>query len=236
MTTEIARYELRDGVAVVTMDDGKVNALSPQMLKLLDAHLDRAESEAKALLLCGRPGRFSGGLDLSVMTGGIDGMRALLVSLTELLMRLYLCPLPVVVACSGHALAGGCIFLLIADRRIGAQGAFKIGLNEVAIHLPLPIFGVELARDRLSKRHYTQAVGQARIYDPQTAVDAGYLDATEAPERLFDVAFEQAMQLGTLPAIAFRETKRRQRSATVEYIRRTLHDDIAMLTTPPQAG
>jgi enoyl-CoA hydratase len=236
MTTEIAKYELRDAVAVITMDDGKANALSPRMIEILSAHFERAEKEAKALLLCGRPGRYSGGLDLSVMTGGVAGMRALLVVFANALMRFYLSPLPVVAACSGHALAGGCMLLLIADRRIGAQGAFKIGLNEVAIHLPLPVFGVELARDRLSKRHYTQAIVQARIYDPETAVDAGYLDSAVEPERLFDVAFDQAKQLAELPAHAFRETKRRERSATVEHIRRTLDDDIATLMNPVQVG
>jgi enoyl-CoA hydratase len=232
----LAGFELRDGVGVITMDDGKANALSPQMLVQLNDFLDRSEREATAVLLCGRPGRFSGGFDLSVMTGGLEGMRALLHSGAELLLRLYTYPRPLVIACSGHALAAGALLLLAGDRRIGARGPFKIGLNEVSIQLPLPIFGMELARDRLSKRHFTQATTQARIYDPDTAVDAGYLDATEVTERLNDASFETALQLGALPNPAFHATKMRERNATVERIRSTLKADIDRLTNPlPQA-
>lgn len=232
MSTALATYELRDTVAVITMDDGKVNALSPQMLAALNGHLDQAEAEAKAVLLRGRPGRFSGGFDLTVMTGGIEEMRALLVSGAELLLRLYGYPRPVVAACTGHALAAGALLLLASDRRVGAHGSFKIGLNEVSIQMPLPVFGMELARDRLSKRHFTQAVTQARIYDSDSAVDAGYLDATVAPEQLGEVAFETAKQLSALPNPAFQATKQRERGATIRHIETTLEKDIATLTNP----
>lgn len=224
-------YELRDGVAVITLDDGKANALSPQVIDGIDACLSRAEEEASAVLLAGRPGRFSAGFDLSVMTAGIEPMRSLVIAGAELLLRLYGFPRPVVSACTGHALAMGALLLLASDRRVGARGAFKIGLNEVQIQMPLPAFGVEMARDRLSKRHFTQATTQARIYDPETAVDAGYLDATEPPETLLTVAEGIARELGGLPRAAFAETKRRERQATSERIRATLEGDIAALTT-----
>jgi len=230
--SQLPRYELNDGVAVVTMDDGKANALSPDVIDRLNECLTRAEGDASALLLTGRPGRFSGGFDLAVMTGGIESMRKLVVAGAELLLRIYAFPRPVVTACTGHAMAMGALLLLVSDRRIGARGDFKIALNEVRIQMPLPAFGMELARDRLSKRHFTQATSQARIYDPETAVDAGYLDATEAPETLLQAAEDVARELAALPNLAFRETKRRERSETIDRIRRTLEADVAALTNP----
>lgn len=235
MATDTVRYELRDSIAIITIDDGKANALSQAVIDALHACLDRAEREAAAVLLTGRDRRLSGGFDLKTMTSSVEAMRALVTAGAELLLRLYLFPRPLVVACNGHALAMGALLLLVADARIGAAGDFKIGLNEVSIQMPLPVFGMELARARLSKRHFTAAATQAHIYDPQHAVDAGYLDATAAPEQLFDAAFAAARQLAALPDPAFRSTKNRERAATAQLIRDTLAADIAVLTGPRPA-
>jgi enoyl-CoA hydratase len=232
MDVDTVRYELRDSVAVISMDDGKANAISPAVIGALHACLDRAEREAAAVLFTGRDRRLSAGFDLNVMTSSVDSMRALVTTGAELLLRLYLFPRPLVVACNGHALAMGALLLLVADARVGAAGDFKIGLNEVSIQMPLPVFAMELARARLSKRHFTAAVTQAHIYDPHAAIDAGYLDATAAPEHLFDVALASARQLATLPDPAFRSTKERERAAIVQLIRDTLEADIATLTGP----
>jgi enoyl-CoA hydratase len=160
------------------------------------------------------------------MMQGAQPARSLVTAGAELMLRLYTFPRPVVVACTGHALAAGAILLLSADVRIGARGDFKIGLNEVAIQMTLPLFALELARDRLSKRHFTAAVTQARIFDPETAVDAGYLDAVEAPERVVETALVRAGALAALPGEAFRNTKTRERAATVKLIRNTLAADM----------
>jgi enoyl-CoA hydratase len=233
MAGDKVRYELRDGVAVITMDDGKVNALSHEVIEALHACLERAEHEARAVLLTGREKRLSGGFDLTVMVSSPEATRGLVTAGAELMLRLYTFPRPVVVACTGHALAAGAILLLVADARIGAEGDFKIGLNEVAIQMTLPIFAMELARDRLSKRHFSAAVTQARIFDPVSDKDAGYLDATAKPEVLFGTALDYARRLGALPDPAFRDTKRRERAATVRLIRETLVADIAQLTNLP---
>jgi enoyl-CoA hydratase len=235
MADEAVRYALQDRVAVLHVDDGKANALSPALIAALHAALDRAEREAAAVLLAGRPGRFSAGFDLSIMTSGLDGLRGLVKAGAELLLRLYLHPRPVVAACTGHALAAGALVLLASDLRIGARGAFKIGLNEVAIQLTLPVFGMELARDRLATRWFTQATTQARIFDPESACEAGYLDLLAAPDALLETALEHAQRLAVLPHPAFRDTKLRERSGTVERIRATLDGDIATLTTPVPA-
>jgi len=230
MASSAVRYQLHDGVAVVTMDDGKANALSHAVIDQLEECLARAEREAQAALLVGRERRLSGGFDLATMTAGPEAARKLVTAGAELMLRLYSFPRPVVVACTGHALAAGAILLLSADARIGAEGDFKIGLNEVSIQLTLPVFAMELARARLSKRHFTAATTQARIYDPRTAVDAGYLDRIVKPEGLLETALEEARRLGALPDPAFRATKQRERAATVKLIRDTLEADMASLT------
>jgi enoyl-CoA hydratase len=219
-------YQLEGMVAALRFDDGKANALSPVAIDGLNAALDRAEKEAGAVLLTGRPGRFSAGFDLSTMRAGPDAARNMVSAGAELLLRLYESPLPIVTACSGHALAMGAVLLLGSDLRIGAAGDFKIGLNEVSIHMTLPVFAVEIARDRLSRRHFQRAVIQAEIYGPDGAVDAGYLDRVVPGERLAEEARTEAERLAGLPRRAFSETKQRVRSASVERIRRSLAEDM----------
>lgn len=232
MSPDVVRYERREAVALITLDDGKANAVSPALVAALGAALDRAEGEAQAVVLAGRPGRFSAGFDLSVMTAGVESMRALVLAGAELALRMYTYPRPLVMACTGHALAAGAVFLCAGDVRIGAEGPFKIGLNEVSIQLPLPVFAMELARCRLAPRWFTRAVTQAHLFDPAGACEAGYLDDTAPGEALLDVALRRAAQLGALPDPAFRLTKERERRAVVAAIRATLVEDVATLTTP----
>lgn len=224
--TETVGYELRGSVAVVRIDDGKANALSPGVIAAIDQALDRAEKEAKALLLLGRPGRFSAGFDLSVMRGGADAAASLVRFGAELAVRLYEFPCPVVIGCTGHALAMGAILLLAADARIGARGDYKIGLNEVAIGMTLPVFGVEFARERLSKRHLQRAAAQAEIYTPEAAVDAGFLDRVTDLDSVPDDALATAERLAALHQPAHRATKLRLRGVAIARIRASLDEDV----------
>ncbi len=219
-------YQLQGTVATLRFDDGKANALSPVAIDGLNAGLDRAAKEAGAVLLTGRPGRFSAGFDLSTMKAGPDAVRGLVSSGAELLLRLYESPLPIVMACSGHALAMGAVLLLGSDFRIGVAGDFKIGLNEVSIRMTLPVFAVEIARDRLSRRHFQRSVILAEIYTPEGAMDAGYLDRIVPPEHLAEEAMAEAARLAALPRRAFSETKQRVRGASVERIRRSLVEEM----------
>src|SRR5262245_32988589 len=139
MADEVLRYSLEDKVAVVQMDDGKANALSRPMIDALDAALTRAEAEAGAMVLAGRPERFCAGFDLRIMMSGPDAATELLRAGSSLLMHLYGATIPLVIACTGHALAGGALVVLTGDHRVGARGAFRIGLNEVSIGLPVPV-------------------------------------------------------------------------------------------------
>ncbi len=232
MTTDLVAYTLEDKVATVVMDDGKANALSKDMIDALLAALTRAESEAGAMILAGRPDRFCAGFDLRVMMSGPEAAKALLGAGSELLLRLYGATLPLVIACTGHALAGGALVALTGDHRVGATGAYRIGLNEVAIGLPVPVLAMEFARDRLTAAELPRATMMAQIYDPETAVRAGYLDVVVAPDAVLATARTEAIRLAALARSAYRATKKRLRSRTIAYIRASQEEDLRDLMSP----
>jgi enoyl-CoA hydratase len=219
----------RDGdIAVITLDDGKANALSFAALEGLNGALDAVEDDAKAVVLMGREGKFSAGFDLSVMTGGMDGARQLLGAGAELGLRVYMFPIPVVLGVTGHALAMGGILTTTADYRVGADGPFKLGLNEVAIGMPVPTFGVELCRDRLSPAWFTRCVQQAEVCAPADAVSAGFLDEVvpmgDVEPRCREVAHRLADTVHPAP---FRLTRETIRGALAARLRTSLDEDMA---------
>ena len=221
-------YELQDSVAVLRVDDGKANAFSFPLIEALHAALDRAEKEAKAVAWIGRAGRFSGGFDLGVMrSGDLAAVGKLVAAGGRLALRLYEAPLPVVLGCTGHALAMGAVALLAADLRVGALGEFKIGLNEVAIGLTLPTFATELARERLSPRHLQRAAVLAEVYDGPGAVEAGFLDLVAPADKVEGVAIEAASRLAALHLGAHHATKRRVRKAAIAVLRKSLDEDLS---------
>jgi enoyl-CoA hydratase len=225
-------FELRDNVAVIRMDDGKANALGYALMDALDAALDRAEREAAAVVLTGRKGRFSAGFDLQEMMGGVDKARALVTRGAGALLRLYALPQPLVVACTGHALAGGALMMLTGDLRVAARGAFRIGLNEVQLGMPVPVLAMELARDRLRPDHLTAATLFANVVDPEGALAAGWVDELSAEEGVLDAGIAHAKRLAQLPREAYAKTKISLRERTLKYVRETLAEDMARLTPP----
>ncbi|MCB9560114.1 MAG: crotonase/enoyl-CoA hydratase family protein [Kofleriaceae bacterium] len=230
--TELARYRLEGKTAVVEMDDGKANALSDVMIDQVTAALSRAEAEASALVLTGRPERFCAGFDLRVMMSGPDKAKALLQRGSELLMRLYGAPIPVVIACTGHALAGGALVVLTGDVRIATAGAYRIGLNEVAIGMPVPVLAMELARDRLLPSALTRATLLAHVHSPDEALAAGYVDEVVPADQLMARALAEATRLGALGRMPFAATKARLRDRTIAHIRNTLDADMRALMFP----
>jgi len=218
--TALVTTKIDNNVATLTMDDGKVNAMAVAMTDAINAALDRAESEARVVVLRGRPGILSGGFDLKLIQGDDAQARETMRSAgMALLERLFLHPQPLVVACPGHAVAGGALMLLTGDVRIGVSGDYKIGLNEVAIKRVMPVAGVELARARLTSRAITDALLLSKIYPPSEAAEAGYLDAVVAPDA-FDKAINQATTaLAELDQSAFAGTKQNLRQPIVDRMR-----------------
>ena len=169
-------YELNGHTAFLRIDDGKANAVGHSFLDDVNAGLDRAESEAKAVILRGRDGMFSAGFDLKEFQKGPEETIALVRRGFELLHRLYSYPLPLVAACSGHGVAMGAFILLASDSRLGVKGDFRITLPETAIGMDLPPLLMALTTSRVSSRHLTRAAIQAEVYTPEAAIDAGFLD------------------------------------------------------------
>jgi len=214
--SERSRYELADGIATITMDDGKVNALSSAMLAELMAHFGQAEADEAVVILTGRASTLSAGFDLRTEP---DGWPAMLAAGAELAERMLSFPRPVVVACNGNAIAMGAFLLLSADYRVGAAGDFRIGLNEVAIGLTLPWFGIALARHRLTRPYYDRCAITGVTVGPDEAETAGFLDEVVDPGTAGESARAAAMGLTGINMAAHAATKLRVREQVLAGVR-----------------
>ena len=214
----LTTYDLSDGIATITMADGKVNALSPEMLGAISADLDRAkeEAEADAVILTGSATTFSAGFDLRTEAERWPEMLIAGASLAEQLMTH---PKPTVAACNGNALAMAAFLLLSADLRIGIEGEFKIGLNEVRIGLTVPYFGIAIARHRLTRPYFDRCTATGVVLDPEEARTAGFLDRLVAPDELEAAARAAAADLKNVKHPAHPATKVRIREEAVAGIR-----------------
>ncbi|KCZ90850.1 crotonase/enoyl-CoA hydratase family protein [Hyphomonas johnsonii] len=214
-----ATIRIENEIAIITMDDGKANAINPTMLDALNAALDQAEKEAKAVIITGRPDRFSGGFDLKMMMGATpEDVRALVNAGGALALRLFTLPMPVIAACTGHGIAMGCFILLSCDKRFGAKGAYKIGANETQIGMVLPVFALELCKARLNPLYMTESVVNGTLFDPDEAVSVGYLDKAVAPDQVMAEALAEAERLKALPGAALAGNKRILRKPVVDVI------------------
>jgi enoyl-CoA hydratase len=219
-------YELRDSIATITLDDGKRNALSLAAFTELGAAFERARREpAAAVVLTGRPDVFSAGFDLSVMRAGGAAMAELVRTGFELAERILAFPAPVVVACTGHAIAMGVFLVLAGDYRIGARGAYKIGANEVAIGIPLPHFAIELCRQKLAPTHFHRAVSLSELYTPEDAVVAGFLDRVAPADELANAAREAAARFASYDRDVHATSKLRVRAPALRALRAAIEAD-----------
>ena len=218
-SSEIISEQMVDRVLVITIDDGRANALSFGLIDELGAALQRAASNdaVGAVVLAGRPGRFSAGFDLSVIqSGDPTAVERLLAAGGQLVHDIYASGLPVVAACTGHALAAGALLMLACDYRVGPDAAVKIGLNETAIGLALPGWAVAIAQDRLSRRHLQHAVALAHLGDGQGAVAMGYLDEVVEADKVVETAITHAIHFAALDTRSYAVTAKRLRTTTLQ--------------------
>ena len=217
-------FEVHDDVAVLHIDDGKANVVSEAFSAAVNEGLDRALTEARAVLITGRPDRFCAGFDLKVIQAGGEPAAAMRNAGARLMARLLVHPQPVVMACTGHALAAGGLLLLTADTRIGAEGDYRIGLNETAIGLALPQYAVELTTARMPPAALTHSVIQARVHDPKGAIAAGFLDETAPPDALLATALARATKLAAMNTEAYGTIKRRMRGQVAQRMLDSIDD------------
>lgn len=223
--SELISYHLEDGIATLTLSNGKVNAISPDVIAELNAALDQAVTDRAVVIITGQPGILSGGYDLKVMTASPKEAVALVTSGSTLARRLLSHPFPVIVACPGHAVAKGAFLLLSADYRIGVDGAFSIGLNEVQIGMTMHHAGIEIARDRLNKVALQRSVVNGEMFSPQGAVAAGFLDVVVSAEELQGAALAAARQLKKINMTAHKNTKLKVRKALLEALDNAIIQD-----------
>lgn len=223
--SELISYHLEDGIATLTLSNGKVNAISPDVIAAFNAALDQAVTDRAIVIITGQPGILSGGYDLKVMTAGPKEAVALVTAGSTLARRLLSHPFPVIVACPGHAVAKGAFILLSADYRIGVDGPFSIGLNEVQIGMTMHHAGIELARDRLRRSAFHRSVINGEMFDPKSAADAGFLDKVVSAEELQGAALAAARQLKKINMLAHKNTKLKVRKALLEALDNAIIQD-----------
>jgi enoyl-CoA hydratase len=222
---EIA-LDIQGEVALITMDDGKKNAVTQAALVELNVALDKAEADAKAVVLAGRPGSFCAGFHLPTMTG--DDMNAIMALSNgggKMTLRLWSFPKPLLAACTGHAFTIGAIWMSACDTRIGEQGAFKIGMNETKMGMTLPNWALEPLKARVSPRHWIPSIAQSRIYDPEGALEAGFLDELVPAGQAIERACARAAELASLPGKAYAYNKLHSRKSSLEIMRADLPQD-----------
>ena len=209
-------YELRNEVAIVSIDDGKANVVGHSFIDELNEALNRAEQDsAGAVILRGREGIFSAGFDLGEFKKGAEAGMSMVSKGMQLLIRLYSFPLPLVVACTGHGIAMGAFIILACDKRIGVRGKFKITLPETAIGMELPAVMMELTASRISPQYITRVVIQSEVFDPDQALEIGFLDEVVEVGALDDKAMAIAKQLAQLPGVQYAANKLLARKKTL---------------------
>ncbi len=222
----LVTYASDDTISTITMDDGKVNVFSIAMLEALHRAFDQAERDGTVVVLTGRPGCFSAGFDLGTLRDAPEDARALLRLGATMAERILSFPAPVVASCTGHAFPAGAFLLMAADSRIGADGPFKLGLNEVRIGLTLPWFAVALARHRLTPASFDRAAVTGALLDPRAALEAGFLDAVVAPDEVATATRAVAEDLTGLDRAAHAATKLRVRQRVLTELREAITTEL----------
>lgn len=223
--TELVSYQLNDGVATLSLCNGKVNAISHDVLAAFNAALDRALQDQAVVIITGQAGILSGGYDLKIMMSSPQNAIDLVTAGSQFARRMLAHPYPIIVACSGHAVAKGAFILLSADYRVGIDGPFTIGLNEVKIGLTMHHVGIEIARDRLSKSGFQRSVINAEMFNPAAAVQAGFLDTVVPAAELMSAALTMAQQLKTINMRAHGATKLKARKTLLDTLDRAIEID-----------
>jgi enoyl-CoA hydratase len=225
---EFVTYQSEDNFVIITIKNGKANAISHEVVHGLNRSLDKAQQENKVVILTGQNGIFSAGFDLKVMTKSSESAKELVIKGSKLSLRMLSFPQPIIVLCSGHAIAKGAFLLLSSDYRIGVAGDFKIGLNEVMIGMTMHHAGIAIAKARLSEVYLNRSVNNAEIYNPKEAIKAGFLDVIVPEKELLSTAIKVAEMFSKLNKKAHFETKLKVRKTHLKDLEKAIDLDNTM--------
>ena len=185
--------------------------------------LDQVPGDKGSLVITGRPGIFSAGFDLKIISSGdADAVAAMVKAGFTLLARIYNFPRPVIAACSGHGVALGAFLLCCADYRLGAKGQFIVQANETRNNMSIPTPILEISKSRISKTHWYRAILNAEAYPVEKAIEPGYLDEVTEPDNLMIRAMEVANDLATLGHPHYKLTKDLDQKETLKRILKRL--------------
>jgi enoyl-CoA hydratase len=225
-------YETHDGVATITLDDGKVNAMAGPLFADLGRALDQAEGERPiAVVIAGRPGFFSAGLDLKLLpTLAPAEFKSTLTAFGEIMLRVFTFPVPCIAAMTGHAIAGGAFLAFACDERYFLDGPYKLHVNEVARAMPLPTWALAIAQSAIPPRWQTEAILHAHPYTPAEAASHSMVEEVIAPGvSVVHRARQAAGRLAGLDLNAYATAKRRMRERDVAWARKNLEAEASGL-------
>ncbi|PQJ76009.1 crotonase/enoyl-CoA hydratase family protein [Polaribacter gangjinensis] len=223
---DFVSYHSAENYAIIGINNGKANAISHEVIEGINFYLDEAEKNSLVVILTGISGIFSAGFDLKVMTKSPASAKELVTKGSKLSLRMLSFPQPIIVACNGHAIAKGAFLLLSADYRIGVEGDFKIGLNEVQIGITMHHAGIAIAKARMSEVFLNRSVNNAEIYNPKEAISAGFLDVIVPESELIATAVATAKMFAKLNPIAHAATKLRVRKLHLENLKNAIELDL----------
>ena len=195
------------------------NALSPELIAALRAAVEAAPGEgARALVLSGAPGRFSGGLDVPLLIQlDRSATGATWQDFYAMMRALAASPIPIAAAITGHAAAGGAVISILCDARFMAEGDFKIGLNEVQVGIPLPPVIFRVFRRLVGPRQAERLAVSGQLISGTEAHRIGMVDELVPPDRLVERAVEWCNGLLALPPLAMAATRREARADLVAF-------------------
>jgi enoyl-CoA hydratase len=216
--SELVSIERHDGIAVLRIERPPANAIDLDLCGSMERQLQGAmDGEPGALVLTGGSGPFfSGGLDLKVVPYyTTEQQRKMILAINRMVARLYSCPVPVVAAVNGHAIAGGLILAMIADYRVGPTGPALFGLTEARAGIAFPAGPMIVLQAEIPPHQVRQITLQARNFGPAEAIERGVLDEIRSPESVLERALEVAVDMATIPAETYRRIKHQVRAAAI---------------------
>ena len=218
--------EMSDGVAVVRLERPPANALAPELLDEGAALMrDLRADPPGAVVLTGSGGFFSGGVDLKLAPSlDEDGQRRMVAGINRLFIDWYSFPRPVVAAVNGHAVAGGMILALCADRRIGCDSA-TYGLTELRVGIPYPAAAIACVRAELTPGAARRLVLEAELIDARAALGHGLVDELLPAEAVLERGLAVARDLAALPGATYEIVKEQLRGPEIAAMREAAERD-----------
>ena len=224
MSEKIATLKKDEDISILTLNDGKANVFSAEMSKQVNECLDQVETEKGCLIITGKEGMFSAGLDLkTIQSGDVDKIMEMSTNAFKLLARIFSFPRPVIAACTGHGIALGTFLLCCCDYRIGVKGDFMLGANEMRTNMVIPIPILELIKFRVNNSHKYRAVLGAEMYTLEQAIEAGLIDEVVDPKDIMKAAKEKAKDLQTMGHPSYSITKEHFIAEPMSKINKAMH-------------